>query len=147
MRTIVEKSITANVPAATAYAQWTRPEEFPLFLEHVDFVHREDDRHFFWRTKLHGRTQEWMAEIVERIPKKRIAWRSTRGAQHAGVVTFHHLEQDKCRIMLQIGIEPEGVVERIGTALGIPAADIGDELRRFANHVEQQARKQHDGTS
>ena len=64
-----------------------------------------------WVAEVAGRHEEWDAEITEQHPDERIAWRSTRGARNAGVVTFHRLSDDRTKIMLQLDAEPEGVVE------------------------------------
>lgn len=142
MTTTVEQSVTANVPAERAYRHWLRFEEFPAFLEHVEDVEQQDENHYHWRAKIGSREREWDAEIVERIPDKRIAWRSTSGARHAGVVTFHHLERGRCRIMLQLEFEPEGAIEQAGSMLRIPQQQIAADLQRFATWVEEQARSE-----
>src|SRR5690242_9811643 len=109
--TKMEASVDVKVPAEAAYNQWTQFEEFPRFMPHVERVRQIDDRHLHWEAKMAGKTVEWDAEIVEQIPDKRIAWRSISGAHHAGVVTFHRLADDKCRVMLQLEWEPEGADE------------------------------------
>src|SRR3712207_8701647 len=85
----IEESIEVGVPVRAAYNQWTQFEEFPKFMEGVEEVRQLDDRRLHWRTSVAGREQEFDAEITEQTPDQRIAWRSTTGEQHAGVVTFH----------------------------------------------------------
>ena len=64
-----------------------------------------------------GSKREFDAEITEQHPEERIAWTSTGGeAKHAGVVTFHRLDDAKTRVMIQIDWEPEGLVEKAGAA-------------------------------
>jgi len=98
----IEKSINLNVPARTAYNQWTQFEEFPRFMGGVEEVHQLDDKRAHWRTNIGGKEKEFDTEITEQIPDKRIAWRSLAGASHAGVVTFHPLYDRQTRIMLQM---------------------------------------------
>ena len=38
------------------------------------------------------------------------------------MVTFHRLDDGKTRVMLQIDVEPEGLVEQAGDALGWSSA-------------------------
>jgi uncharacterized membrane protein len=132
----VEHSIDVNVPVRTAYNQWTQFEEFPRFMEGVEEVRQIDDRHLHWRAEIAGQIKEWDAEIAEQIPDERVAWRSRSGAMNAGVVTFHYLEPNKTRIMLQMEFEPEGAVENVGTALGVAQRRISGDLKRFEEFIE-----------
>ncbi len=140
MTTSVKASVDVGVPVRTAYDQWTQFEDFPRFMHHVERVHQVDDRHLHWVARLGGQRVEWDAEISEQIPDKRIAWHSVGGARHAGVVTFHRLSDDRCRVMLQLEFEPEGVIEKAGTALGLSQKEIEMDLRRFAEFVEKRGR-------
>jgi len=133
----IERSIDVLVPVRTAYDHWTQFEQFPRFMRHVKNVRQVDDRRLLWRVELGGQSREFEAEIVEQIPDKRIAWRSTAGLVHQGVITFHRLAYDRCRMMLQIDYEPERLIERLGTLLGIPYFDVLRDLRRFVAFVEQ----------
>lgn len=132
----IERSIDLDVPVRTAYNQWTQFEEFPKFMEGVEFVGQLDDRHLQWRAEIGGKTIEWDAEIVDQIPDKRVAWRSTSGARNAGVVTFHRLGDQKCRIMLQLEYEPQGVVETAGDFLGVVRRRAAGDLERFKELLE-----------
>src|SRR6266436_8708322 len=96
----IETSIEVDVPVRTAYNQWTQFEEFPRFMAGVREVQQLDDRRLRWRAEIGGKEKVWEAEIAEQIPDERVAWHSTSGAPNAGVVTFHHLAPEKCRIML-----------------------------------------------
>jgi uncharacterized membrane protein len=83
-----------------------------------------------------GRQEEWDAEIVEQRPNERIAWRSTGGAPNAGVVTFHRLDDDTTRVMLQMDYEPQGAAEKAGGALGFDSRSIKGDLERFKEMIE-----------
>lgn len=133
----IEESIDVAVPVRTAYDQWTQFEEFPRFMEGVDEVRQIDDTHTRWRTTIAGRTKEFDAEITEQTPDQRIAWNSQEGAEHAGVVTFHRTGEDQTRIMLQMDVEPEGVVEKTGDALGLTKRRVKGDLERFKQLVEE----------
>ena len=132
----VEESIEVNVPASTAYNQWTQFEEFPKFMDSVHEVRQLDDTHLHWRADVAGKTKEWDAEITEQIPDKRIAWRSTGGVRNAGVVTFHKISDLRTRVMLQMDYEPESVDEKIGGALGAVKLTAKGNLRRFKDLIE-----------
>lgn len=134
----IERSVDILVPVRTAYDQWTQVTRFPEFLRHVVSVRRMDDRHQVWQVRFGRQVREFEAEIVEQIPDKRIAWRSVRGMRHSGVVTFHRLNDQRCRVMLQLDYEPEGLVERLGVLLAIPRRAVAADLRRLAAHIEGQ---------
>lgn len=137
MRHKIESSVDANVPVTTAYNQWTQFEDFPRFMKHVENVRQLDDRRLHWSVNLGGRVREFDAEIVEQVPDQRIAWRTTAGARHAGVVTFHRLGDSKCRVMLEIEYDPEGFLEKVGSVVGVPVIDAEKDMKRFAEFIEQ----------
>jgi uncharacterized membrane protein len=137
----IETSIEVDVPVRTAYNQWTQFEEFPRFMEGVREVQQLDDRRLRWRAEIGGKEKVWEAEIAEQIPDERVAWHSTSGATNAGVVTFHYLAPEKCRIMLQMKYDPQGFVENVGDALGAAKARIKGDLERFKQFIESQGRE------
>lgn len=136
MKTI-EKSVDVNVPLRTAYNQWTQFEEFPHFMEGVREVRQLDDKHIHWHAEIGGRDEEWDAEITEQRPDQRIAWRSISGVPNAGVVTFHPIDATRTRVMLQMGYEPEGAVEKMGDAMGVVERRVEGDLERFKDYIEQ----------
>ena len=133
----VEKSVEVNVPARTAYNQWTQFEEFPEFMDGVKEVRQVDDTHLRWCAKVGGKELEWDAEITEQKPDQRIAWTSRGGEYNSGVVTFHRLTDDSSRVMLQLDYEPEGVVENVGTAIGALDRRVEGDLKRFKDFIEE----------
>ncbi len=132
----IEKSIDVNVPVRAAYNQWTQFEEFPQFMEGVQEVKQIDDTHMHWRANIAGKEEEWDAVVTEQEPDMRIAWTNTTGARNAGVVTFHRIDEQKTRVMLQIDYEPEGVVENVGSALGFVSRRVEGDLERFKKFIE-----------
>lgn len=132
-----EHSIDVDVPVTVAYNQWTQFEEFPRFMEGVKEVQQLTDTKLFWRAEIAGIEQQWQAEITEQTPDQRVAWTSTSGARHAGVVTFHKITDNTTRVMLQIEYEPEGFIENVGAALGVVKARMAGDLERFKVFIEQ----------
>ena len=133
----VEKSIDVNVPVTTAYNQWTQFESFPQFMEGVDRIEQTSSTQTHWVTSIGGVTREFDAEITEQHPDERVAWTSIDGPKQAGVVTFHRLDTDKTRVMLQLDFEPEGVVEQAGDKLGFVGRRIEGDLERFKKFIEE----------
>jgi uncharacterized membrane protein len=136
MTSTIEQSIEVGVDVRTAYDQWTQFEDFPKFMEGVEEVRQIDDTHTHWRTKVAGREKEFDAEITEQTPDQRIAWTSQDGPEHAGVVTFHRIDDEVTRVMLQLDYEPEGLAEKAGDALGLVTRRVKGDLERFKELVE-----------
>jgi len=135
MASVVE-SIDVKVPVSVAYNQWTQFEDFPNFMEGVKSVTQIDDTHLHWVAEVGGAEKEWDAEITEQHPDERIAWHATSGAENAGVVTFHRIDDETTRVMLQLDADPEGLVENIGTALGFLDRRVKGDLERFKAFIE-----------
>src|SRR5205085_6019568 len=132
----IEQSVQIDVPVRTTYDQWTQFEQFPQFMEGVESVVQTDDTHLHWTAEIAGVRREWDAEITEQHPDERIAWTATDGTRNAGVVTFHRIDDECTRIMLQLDVEPEGFVEHVGDALGIIRRRTAGDLDRFKDLIE-----------
>ncbi len=133
----VEKSVEVDVPVSTAYNQWTQFEEFPRFMEGIESVTQLDDTHIKWVAEIAGQKREWESEITEQIPDNRIAWTAREGAQNSGVVTFHRIDDNKSKVMLQLEFDPEGIVEQVGDKLGLVGVRAAGDLKRFKEFIEQ----------
>ena len=136
MASVVE-SIDVKVPVSVAYNQWTQFEDFPKFMEGVKSVTQNDDTHMHWVAEVGGVEKEWDAEISEQHADERIAWHATSGAENAGVVTFHRIDDDTTRVTLQLDVDPEGIVENVGTALGFLERRVKGDLERFKEFIER----------
>src|SRR5207237_190253 len=132
----VTKSIDVQVPISTAYNQWTQFETFPEFMGGVDQISQLDDRHLHWKVTVGGQHREFDAEITEQHPEERVAWKSTDGKTHAGVVTFHKLADDETRVTVQLDWEPEGIAEKAGALVGVDDKQVSGDLDRFKEFIE-----------
>src|SRR3954453_6389957 len=90
-----------------------------------------------WVAKVAGKKKEWDAEITEQTPDQRVAWTATSGAPNGGVVTFHRLDDSPTRGAVQMEIEPEGPMEKVGDAAGIPDHRVKGDLERFKEFIEK----------
>jgi uncharacterized membrane protein len=139
MKTI-EKSVDVRAPVSTVYDQWTQFESFPEFMQGVDRITQLGERRTHWETSIGGVRREFDAEITEQHPDERVAWTSTEGTSQSGVVTFHRIDDQVTRVTLQMGIEPESLVEKAGTALGVVGHRIEGDLERFKHFIEERGR-------
>ncbi len=135
MASVIE-TIDVAVPVSTAYNQWTQFETFPEFMSGVESVQQANATDLHWVTKVGGTTREFDATITEQHPDERVAWKSTDGVTHAGVVTFHKLSKDTSRVTVQLDWEPEGMVEKAGAAVGVDDHQVKADLKRFKEFIE-----------
>jgi len=135
MSQIIEK-VEVDVPVRTAYDQWTQFESFPMFMEGVEKVEQLDDTTLRWTAEIAGQKRTWKAKITQQEPDQRIAWTSIEGANNAGVVTFHRLDEGKTRVTLQLDVDPEGPIENIGDALGFVQRRAKGDMERFKKFIE-----------
>ena len=135
MSTITE-SVDVAVDVSTAYNQWTQFESFPQFMEGVQEIRQIDDTRTHWVTSIAGVTREFDATITEQNPDERVAWRSDEGPDHAGVITFHRLDDTTTRVTAQMDIDPEGFAENAADKLGILDRRVKGDMRRFKEFIE-----------
>ncbi|MFJ8659540.1 SRPBCC family protein [Streptomyces sp. NPDC093795] len=134
----VEQTIDVDVPLRTAYNQWTQFEEFPKFMEGVEDVRQIDDRHSHWRTKVAGVRREFDTEIVDQLPDERISWRTVAGdTKQKGVVSFQPLDAEHTRVRLAMDVEADGMMEKVGEAVGVLDRRVKGDLKRFKGYVEE----------
>ncbi|MFL5798233.1 MAG: SRPBCC family protein [Actinomycetota bacterium] len=132
----IEESVEVQVPLSTAYNQWTQFQEFPRFMEGVERVEQLDDKSLTWVARVKGQTREFQARITEQKPDERVAWVVEGGPFHAGVVTFHRIDDATTRIMLQMEYQPESFVEKAGDAAGFVKRQVSADLQRFKGFIE-----------
>ena len=64
-----------------------------------------------------------------------MAWKAIDGKDNAGAVTFHRLDDDRTKIMVQMDFEPGGRSRR-SAALGADERRVMGDLERFKELVE-----------
>jgi uncharacterized membrane protein len=133
----VTESVDVEVPISTVYNQWTQFESFPEFMGGVDEIKQLDDTHTHWVISVDGVHREFDAEITEQHPEERVAWKSTDGTTHAGVITFHRLSETTTRVTAQIDWQPDSLVEKVGAAVGVDDRQIKSDLARFKEFIEK----------
>jgi uncharacterized membrane protein len=131
------ETVDVNVPVSVAYNQWTQFEEFPKFLSYVESITQVTDTLTEWKVRVGGVEREFEAVISEQHPDERVAWNSTGGeVDHAGVVTFHKLSDNETRVTVQLDWEAKGLLEHLGSALGVDNHAIKKELGQFKEYIE-----------
>ncbi|WP_407554887.1 SRPBCC family protein [Streptomyces sp. Pv4-95] len=133
------ETVDIKAPVAVSWALWSDVTLWPKFLSHVRAVQPIDEHHFAWQLSLPGADKEFVAELTEVVPEDRIAWKTTQGVHHAGVVTFHRLSAETSRVALQIEYEPEGFVEHLGAITNLDSALTNYDLGEFQKLAEATA--------
>ncbi len=136
MTQTIEQSIDVGAPIQQTYNQWTQFKDFPEFMEGIERIDQLDERRLHWVASFGGETHEWDAEIVEQQPDERVAWRNVDGKDNAGAVTFHKIDEDTTRVMVQMDWAPEGIKEKVGAALGADDRRVKGDLERFKGFIE-----------
>jgi uncharacterized membrane protein len=139
MSRIIEE-VDVGVPVRVAYDQWTQFESFPQFMDGVERVVQLDDKTLEWTASIAGKVKHWRAEIVEQRPDDMIAWRSIEGAQNDGAIRFEVLGADRTRVIAQMDVEPEGLVEKAGDALGVVERRVKGDLEKFREFIESRGK-------
>lgn len=133
----VIETVDVDVPVRTAYDQWTQFESFPEFMSGVESITQTAETKTHWVTSIAGVKREFDADITEQHPDERIAWNSTSGdVSHAGVVTFHRLSDTSTRVTIQLDWDPQGLLEKVGAAVGVDDHQVKADAKRFKQFIE-----------
>jgi hypothetical protein len=98
MMTTAEGSAELGLPLEAAYRLITDFASYPVFLAGVDSVRRVGDGRLEWVGSLGGRRRSWRATITEPAPDTSVAWTSTGGPSHSGVVALEPLAADRTQL-------------------------------------------------
>ena len=94
-----------------------------------------------WQEKIWFSRRQWEAQITERRTNDRIVWKTTSGMSHRGVVSFHKLDPNLTRVMVEMEFEPNGMVEKMASGLRFVKRAVQADLARFKAHVEMEDAK------
>lgn len=124
------------VPVQEVYEKWTDFEEFPKFMHRVVSVERNDDDKIAWQEKIWFSTRQWEGEITDRRKNDRIAWKTTQGTSHSGVVSFHKLDTNLTRVLVTMDFRPSGMIEKMGSGMRFVKRAVQADLARFKAYCE-----------
>jgi uncharacterized membrane protein len=103
----------------------------------VESIRQVSDTRNHWVTNIAGVEREFDTEITEQHPDERVAWRSVGGdTRHAGVVTFHRLDDRSTRVMIQIDWQPSGLAEKVASAVNVDDRQVKRDAERFKEFIE-----------
>jgi uncharacterized membrane protein len=131
------ESVDVKAPISVVYNQWTQFESFPRFMDGVDEIRQLDDTHTHWVTSIAGVKREFDATITEQHPDERVAWKSDGEPRHAGVITFHRLDDTTTRVTAQMDLDPDGFAEQVADKSGMISGRVKGDLQRFRDFIEE----------
>jgi len=134
----IQRWTDVAVPVDRAYEAWTQWEEWPNFMHRVLEAepNEDEDNQIHVREKIWFWTREWDGEITDQTKNQRIAWKTTKGMQHSGVVSFHKLDDNLTRVMVDMDFVPQGVVEKMASGMRFVKRAVQADLARFKAYVE-----------
>jgi uncharacterized membrane protein len=132
----IQRWTDVAVPVDRAYEAWTEFDAFPKFMHRVLSVERKDDDKVQWQEKIWFSKRQWEGKITDRRKNDRIAWKTTSGMSHKGVVTFHPISDRLTRVMVDMEFEPTGMIEKMASGLRFVKRAVQADLARFKAYVE-----------
>jgi uncharacterized membrane protein len=136
----IQRWTDVAVPVERAFETWTNFEDYPKFMHRVLSVKQaeDDENTITWDEKIWFSKRHWEAEIVEQRDNELLAWKTTSGASHAGVVSFHRLDDHLTRVMVTMDFRPSGMMEKMASGLRFVKRAVQADLARFKSYVEFQ---------
>lgn len=132
----IQRWTDVAVPVDVAYKAWTDFEEYPKFMHRVLSVEKAGRNKLRWEEKIWFSTRRWEATITERRSNDRIVWKTTSGMSHRGIVSFHKIDPNLTRVMVEMELEPNGMIEKMASALRFVKRAVQADLARFKAYVE-----------
>ena len=134
----IQRWTDVTVPVDKAYQAWTDFDKYPTFMHRVLNVERKERDVVSWEEKIWFSKRQWEGKITERRKNDRIVWKTTSGMAHKGVVSFHELDDNLTRVMVDMEFEPNGMMEKMASGLRFVKRAVQADLARFKAYVEME---------
>jgi uncharacterized membrane protein len=105
----IQKAINIHAPVQEVYDFWSRFENFPRFMSHVEEITDHGNGRSHWKVSgPAGIPVEWDAVITKQIPNEVIAWKSlpNERIKSAGIVQFLPNPDGSTRITVRMSYNP-----------------------------------------
>jgi uncharacterized membrane protein len=133
----IQCSIDIAVPLQLAYDEWMKLEFLPEGVHRIEQIKRNGER---LRGRIAGalaRQAAWRAEVREERPNESFAWRSLKGSDCLGLITFHSLAERLTRLELELDVVPKGPAQTFELLTHIADRRAETDLRRFKAQLER----------
>jgi len=134
----IQRWTDVAVPIDKAYQAWTKFDDFPKFMHRVLNVEKKGQDKISWQEKIWFSKRQWEGKITERRKNDRIVWKTTSGMSHKGVVSFHKLDDNLTRVMVDMEFEPNGMIEKMASGMRFVKRALQADLARFKAYVEME---------
>jgi uncharacterized membrane protein len=113
-------------------------EFLPEGVHRIEEIERDGDEYLLGRVGgALVQHSEWEAEIREERPNESFAWRSVKGSDCVGWVTFHRLSDRLTRLELELDVIPQSPPQTLELLLHIADRRAETDLRRFKADLER----------
>ena len=131
---------TVNAPVHQVYTLFTHFNDFPKFMSFVKEVTYIDDQRSHWVAHVEGNFS-WDAVNEDWIPDQQVGWRSIRGLENFGRVTFQQLTPQQTDVNVYLHVTPPAgplgsMVESMGVGDRFEQV-LQNDLNHFAQMVQQ----------
>lgn len=132
-RLVFEESTEINAPITDVYRWWSEFTRFPQFMRNVREVRPIGPDRYHWIARIFGIKQEWDAEVTEREPSRRIAWRSINGPYNAGTVSLSELSPNRTEVRARLEYTPPGgqTGQKLDKLTQTTRREIREDLQNF----------------
>jgi uncharacterized membrane protein len=137
----IQRWTDVAVPVEQAYEDFTKFDQFPKFMHRVLSVEQKGRDRVTWDEKIWFSKRHWEGRIVERRKNDRIVWKTTSGMSHKGIVSFHKLDTNLTRVMVEMEFEPTGMIEKMASGLRFVKRAVQADLARFKAYAEMKDAK------
>jgi uncharacterized membrane protein len=137
----IQRWTDVAVPIETAYKAWNDYESYPKFMHRVLHVEKNGRNKVRFEEKIWFSRRQWEAQITERRSNDRVVWKTTSGMSHRGIVSFHKLDPNLTRVMVDMEFEPNGMIEKMASGLRFVKRAVQADLARFKAYVEMEDAK------
>jgi uncharacterized membrane protein len=132
----IQRWTDVAVPVDKAYEGWLSFDKYPKFMHRVLNVEQKGDDKVQWQEKIWFSKRQWEGRITDKRKNDRIAWKTTSGMSHKGVVSFHKLDDNLTRVMVTMEFEPSGMLEKMASGLRFVKRAVQADLARYKAYVE-----------
>lgn len=135
-----QASVMVNAPVEQVYPMFTHFNDFPKFMRFVKEVTYYDDIRSHWVADIVGR-HEWDAVNTGWQINRQVGWKSTKGLENSGFVTFQPVGPNQTQVTVIVAYDPPaGVLGDVGESLGAGRRferALQEDLNNFARMVEE----------
>ena len=140
------KTLTVDATADEVYAFWSRLENFPRIMTHIQDVRDLGERRWRWTAVGPlGMTMSWNAVETARVPGQLLAWRSESRSpiENVGIARFEPLAEGGTRMDVRLSYNPPraSLGDAVAVLFGVDAiTEMDEDLARFESLIKAERR-------